>query len=229
VQYPKVSIEDKKRQYGTSLFAAEMLNKPVDETTQEFKKKYFNTITFEELKKMQTRLFVTVDTALSKKDEADFTGIAMNWVNKENKWHLKAYQRKLNAKEIVYLIFDLHEMYHPEAFYIEEGAWLLAVKPFFDDECRKRNVFPPVRGIKHHGQHKETRIRGLVPRYETNSIYHLEGECVDLEDQLLRFPRAPHDDVSDALAYQIQVAKPPQEETYEEIVEEEPVYPDIGL
>ena len=63
--------------------------------------------------------------------------------------------------------------------------------------------------LKHGGTMKETRIRGLIPRYEAGTIYHIEGECQDLEDELLRFPKAVNDDISDSAQYQNKIAKPP--------------------
>jgi phage terminase large subunit-like protein len=60
--------------------------------------------------------------------------------------------------------------------------------------------------LKHNQQAKETRIRGLIPRYESKSIFHIEGECGDLEEELLTFPKGIHDDVIDSLAYQLQIA-----------------------
>jgi predicted phage terminase large subunit-like protein len=56
---------------------------------------------------------------------------------------------------------------------------------------------------------KVERIEGLVPRYANGSIYHLE-HCPfreALEDELLRFPRGRHDDIIDALAYGLQIAR----------------------
>ena len=108
--------------------------------------------------------------------------------------------------------------------------------------------------LKHGGRSKEDRIRtGLLYRYETRSIFHLEGECKDLENELIRFPDAPHDDMSDATAYQSDIARPAGIEksrdprpiplplvetaygkvtrpTYEdEMYELPPQYPDIGI
>jgi hypothetical protein len=78
----------------------------------------------------------------------------------------------------------------------------------------------------------------------------LEKECKDLEDELMRFPEAPHDDVSDAAAYQSDIARPavierPREPRSEPVVntpygkiksayeDEEaevgPQFPDIGI
>ena len=57
---------------------------------------------------------------------------------------------------------------------------------------------------------KEIRIRGMLPRYESGSIYHLEGECDDLEGELLRFPNTKHDDTMDSAGYQTQIAYAPK-------------------
>ena len=56
---------------------------------------------------------------------------------------------------------------------------------------------------------KETRIRGLIPKYSNGFIIHLEGRTESLENELLRFPLAINDDQSDALAYQLHIAEPP--------------------
>ena len=73
----------------------------------------------------------------------------------------------------------------------------------------KRNRFLTIVELNHEQQSKHLRIKGLQPRYEAKAIYHIEGMCADLEEELLRFPKAVHDDVSDATAYQSKVAEPP--------------------
>ena len=56
---------------------------------------------------------------------------------------------------------------------------------------------------------KETRIRGLIPRYESGAIYHITGTCQELEEELLKFPKGIHDDVADSCQYQNMIAEPP--------------------
>ncbi len=76
-------------------------------------------------------------------------------------------------------------------------------------EQRMRQTFLHLMWLKHGGRSKEDRIRtGLLYRYETRSIFHLQGECRDLENELMRFPESPHDDTSDATAYQSDIARP---------------------
>ena len=205
----KVSLEDKKKQLGSQVYAAEMLNQPIDESVQEFKKDFFLKSTWSEVEQKDTRRFITVDTAVSEKSEADYTGVVVNYVDKENKWHLSAHRYKITPKPLLDLLFQLYELHSPEKIGIEKTIYLQTIKPFLDDECRKRNVFLPIVELEHANVNKHTRIRSLLPRYESKSVFHIEGECQDLEDEALRFPKGLHDDVLDACAYQSPIAESP--------------------
>jgi phage terminase large subunit-like protein len=82
-----------------------------------------------------------------------------------------------------------------------------------------------IKPMKHNGTQKETRIRGLLPRWENKSIF-MVGNCSDLWEEMRVFPRGQHDDVLDSLAYQDQIAYKPHTETSFDIVSE-PLYRDI--
>jgi phage terminase large subunit-like protein len=98
------------------------------------------------------------------------------------------------------------------------------------DEMRRRNQYPIIKQLLHSGTNKETRIRGLIGRWESKSIYFV-GDCSDLEQEMRVFPRGSHDDVLDALAYQEQIAYQPT--NYQDINDilgdDEPLYASIGL
>lgn len=57
----------------------------------------------------------------------------------------------------------------------------------------------PVKGIRRTSISKETRILGLVPRFEWGRITVAPG-MRDFEDEYAHFPRGAHDDILDALA-----------------------------
>lgn len=184
---------------------------PVDEESQEFKREWFKYRTWEEVQRLVTRKFATIDTALSKHADSDSTGVTRNYVDVDNRWNIRSTRYRINSKGLVDLIFLLHEE-GMEIIGIEEGAYTSAVEPFLQEEMRKRNKFPNVVMLKHGGVMKETRIRGLIPRYETGAVFHIVGECVDLEEEALSFPKAVHDDCIDSEAYQLQIAEPPYPE-----------------
>ncbi|MBT9150675.1 MAG: hypothetical protein DDT40_00850 [candidate division WS2 bacterium] len=75
--------------------------------------------------------------------------------------------------------------------------------------------------LKHFNRQKEVRIRGLIPRYSTGAIFHIENECKDLEDEMIVFPRGANDDTLDAAAMQNEIAEPPADSIAELIREVE--------
>jgi hypothetical protein len=85
---------------------------------------------------------------------------------------------------------------------VEQHAFNDTIKPVLDEEMRRRNDFFTVVELKGRAS-KIARIESLIPRFEAGSIYFVgeEKDFVDLEDELLRFPVAEHDDLADALAY----------------------------
>jgi phage terminase large subunit-like protein len=148
---------------------------------------------------------------MSKKSQADYTGFCDNSVNKENFWHLRAWGSKIGPEELVDILFSLHRSNQYDAIGIEKTAYLDGLKPYLDSEQRKRGRFLPIVELDHKQTAKEIRIRGLVPRYASGSVFHVTGACNDLEEQLMRFPMNVHDDVLDACAYQLQVADSPKQ------------------
>ena len=211
-RYSLEDIESIKRAIGTYDFNSLYQQHPILSENQEFKQNWFQEIEWEEVRRQNTRNFLTIDTAISKRDSADNTGICKNYVNKENKWNLKAFKLRINPKQLIDLLFQWQEEDNYEKIGIEETIYLDAIKPFLDDEQRKRNKFLPIIPLKHKGIAKEIRIRGLIPRYESHSINHIKGECNDLEDELLTFPVGLTDDVADGTAYQNHIAEAPFEE-----------------
>lgn len=208
----KVSLEDKKRQLGSLVYSAEMLNEPISSEMQKFKRSMFKYKTRQQVMDMNTRKFATIDTALSKDAESDSTGVVRNYVNQERKWHISGRNYRINPKELVDLIFILHSEGF-EKIGIETTAYTQAIEPFFKEECRKRMKYPNVIQLKHGGVMKESRIESLVAPYEAGVIYHIEEECSDLEEQLLKFPVGLHDDIIDAEQYQRFIVEIPYAKT----------------
>ena len=224
-----VSIADIRKKLGPQVFEAEMMNNPIDEATQEFLPTWFHPIPRSEVLLKSTRKYALIDSAMSKKSDSDNTGIARVYVDANNKWYVSGRRYKVNAKGLIDLLFQLHDE-GLETIGIETTAYTEGVRPYFEEECRKRNKYPHIMELKHGGIQKETRIRGLIPRYANNDIYHIIGECDDLESELIRFPRGKHDDVIDALAYGQQICMKPYEQNDDDLlVEDKPLYNDINL
>jgi phage terminase large subunit-like protein len=223
-----VSLEERKRLLGSQAFMAEMMNLPIDESVQEFKKDFWQEAKIEDISHLNYNTYITIDMAVSEKSSADNTGVVINRVTRENKWYITAYKIKTNAKGVIDHLFYLWDLYKPSMIAIEETSFTIAIKPFLDEEMRKRNIFMVIRPLKHNQTQKETRIRGLLPRWENKSMFMI-GNCDDLWEEMRVFPVGQHDDVLDALAYQEQIAYPPSQTQSLPQNDVRSVYEDIGL
>lgn len=209
----KVSIEAKKRQLGSLVFSYEMMNQPIDEMSAEFKKEFVTYTTEEQLKDIETSCTITIDSAVSEKESADYTGVTINRVSKDNKWYIKTYRLKVNSKDLIDHLFFLNKKYSPQFIGLEETTFTMAIQPFMDDEMRKRQDFFVVTPVKHKGINKETRIRGLIPRWESRSIIFV-SDNLELLDEMRTFPNGQNDDCIDSLAMQLHNARAPYRKIY---------------
>lgn len=197
-----------KRSLGGYEWSALYQQNPVDEENQEFKREWLQYKAWADVQVSTTRKFATIDSALSKGATSDFTGVTRNYVDENNDWNIKCQRYRVGPKALIDLIFTLHKE-GMETIGIEEGVYLSAIEPFMKDKMEEYQIFPNVVVLKHNQIMKETRIRGLIPRYENKKIFHIEDACVDLEEEYFRFPKSAHDDCLDSLAYQNQIAMPP--------------------
>lgn len=199
------NLMETRDEMGPYEFSSLYQQEPIGSEFQEFKRDWFKYATEHEVSKMNTRCYITIDTAVSAKESADYTAITINRVSSENKWYIVSKRMRINPTELVDLVFQLHAQYKPEKIGIEKTAYSQAIRPFLDVEMRKRGKRLPIVELEHHGIKKEIRIRGLIPLYETGQIFHVEGEYSDLEKELIAFPQSNWDDASDSLAYQLQI------------------------
>ena len=204
-------LEDIKLSLGPYEFSALYQANPVDDANREFKKDWFQYRPATAIQEMNVRRFATIDPNLKKSDQSDYCGVVRNYINDKNQWNIKATRYRVNSKEVLDLIFMLHDEGF-ESIGVEEGAFSYVIEPFLKEEMQKRGKFPNVVPLKHNQTMKEVRIRGLIPWYAAYQIFHIEEECNDLEEELLAFPKGTHDDVADALAYQLQIAEAPASE-----------------
>lgn len=206
-QFPLNKLLTTKNTLGPYEFSALYQQEPITSENQEFKDDWIKRRSWNEVESLETRKFATIDPG-GKEIEHDYTGIVRNYVDRENKWNLKAIRVHFDSKELIDYMFRLHAEGF-EKIGIEETVYLKAIQPFLNEECRKRDAFPNIVPLKHHRTQKEVRVRGLIPRYSSGSVYHVEGECQDLEDEMAVFPKGANDDTVDAAAMQNEIAEPP--------------------
>ena len=173
-----------------------------------FKPSYFRYFEEVDLKGKQLEYTVTVDLAIGQQKHHDDTAIVV--VGKERNspemyiveilsWHFDPLQT-------IDALFWLYSKYRFRKCGIESVAFQKAMSFFLLDEMKKREVYFSIIELKAVGA-KEKRIEGLQPLYQTWVIYH-RRDYLKLESQLINFPKAAHDDLADALAYQLEMVNP---------------------
>lgn len=203
------ALQQIKMTIGPYDWAALYQGNPILTENQEFKPEWYHYATEAQVAVMNTRRFLSIDTAMSKKTQANQTGFCDNRVNTENIWHLKAWGAKLGPEELVEAIFNLYTTYRYEAIGIEKTSYTEGLKSYLDSEQRRRAIFLPIIELDHKQTSKEIRIRGLIPRYAASGIVHIKGQCEQLEEQQRFFPVGVNDDVLDSVGYQLQLADNP--------------------
>lgn len=191
------------------LFYQEYMNNPTTDENRKFKIEKTKFYEEAELDKKQLLTYITLDRAYSTQKTADFTGVIVVSVDIENNWYIRTAKRfKGDEKELIDEIFDLYSYWRPRIMGIEQKAYEYTLKKWIEDEMRRRNQFFVIEPLHDGGAAKIKRIEGLLPRYLSGSIY-FKRDQTDLLDELYTFPFSVYDDLSDALAYMINLANKP--------------------
>lgn len=182
---------------GSYLFANQYQNEVVPADDKRFKKEWIRY--YRDIPKLTYR-FGFVDPAIGQKDHHDFTGIVIIDVDSDGTWYVRLANRyRLSPTEIVAKMFEIQSTYKLNAIGVEIVAYQEALLYLIHEESKRKQQVLPVKDIRRSNVSKETRILGLVPRFEWGRIYLAQGQ-VDLENELASFPRAAHDDLLDALS-----------------------------
>jgi len=159
------------------------------------------------------RMFMTVDPALSEDPTADYSVIMICAVDADNNLYVVDYFRDhVGPKDLIDKIFEKAILHQPAKIGIEVVAFQRVLKFWLDDEMRVRGKFLVIEELKTSDRTKPDRILALQPRFSAKTVY-IKGWMADLEDELIRF-RYPesnqlHDDLIDALAYQLEIIYKP--------------------
>lgn len=203
----KVSIAELKRKVSPSVFQVEYMNNPFAQDGAIFKKDWFKYCRLSDVdSRTDMSVYITIDTSTA--EGSDFTGVIINYIDPTDKWHIRGERLKIDSGKLVDNLFSWYNMYKPISIGIEKTTYTMGFQSSLELEQRKRGIFLPIVELKHGGKKKEERIKdNLEYRYSNNAIVHIEGYTKEIEDELLKFPLGIHDDLIDALAYQVQVAE----------------------
>lgn len=214
-RFPVADILAEKEQFRKigklDIWEREKMCIAISPENQLFKKTYFRYYDKEETKLENCNVFITCDLAISEKESADYTSICAVAVNEENMWFLLEIDYgRYDPSQTIDIIFNMVVKYRPVFVGIEKVAYQAALRHFVEKEMPKRNVFFVIRDLEAK-QKKEIRISALQPRFKAGTIWFPQGAdfLLELESELLAFPRGLHDDLVDSLAYISEIAVPP--------------------
>lgn len=211
-------LAERKKDFYT--FAQERMNQPIPIGSGMFKRSYFKYFKEHDgsiilgdgtsISLTNCNLYMTCDIAMTTKEYSDYTVLLITAVSPQNHMFVLDYTRERweDPDRIIAEMFRLHAKY-PQIRWVgvEEVAaqrWLIVN---LRKEMDKRGNYDfVVRGLKA-DRDKLRRISQLQPRFENGSV-HIKAHMSELEEELMLFPKSAHDDVSDALAYVLQIAQP---------------------
>lgn len=201
-------IDSLRRDKGPYEFSSQYMNNPTDDENADFKREWVHIDELYKLEAAPLAVYVTIDPAMTKSETADYTGVVVNGVDETGQWRiLRAYRKRLDPAELIDEIFFLQGLYASRLrrMGIEKTAYTVGLRQSIQNEMIRRKRFFDIVEVEHKQRTKETRIRALVPRFESGRIVMSEYAS-DLVEELLAFPRAEHEDTLDALAYQLDLA-----------------------
>lgn len=222
-------LREQRLSQGSYLFSCQYLNEPIDDETQIFKKtdfQYwggeFDSYPSSDGNRVLLNCYILIDRAFSSSKDADFTGcVCLGISSSGNVYVLEAERLKGSLNELWALVYRWVRKYGDRVRYVGVETINWEEIEFFMREQMNKNkrYFNLTRLMPYSRQRKEDRIiEALQPLYTNKKVFHKRGQ-VDLEDELLRFPKNKHDDLIDAFAYIKQVITVPSDPKFEREVD----------
>jgi predicted phage terminase large subunit-like protein len=207
------------------VYSQEYLNYPVDEATSYFQRGDFIEIpkhTLDAIRHKEKKLtyYAAVDFAISTKERSDYTVIAVAGMDSDGIMNIVDIRRgRWDALQIVDEMFAVQQKYEPYYFVTERGAIEKAIGAILRREQLARQVYmslypmTPTKDKQSRARSFQARFRAGGVKFDKTADWYL-----DLEEELIRFPKARHDDQVDALSWLglvvdvVQSADTPEEE-----------------
>lgn len=205
-------LDNKRKKQGAYIYSCQYNNEPVDAETAKFKRDYFQYRSIEEVDGLPMNWYLTIDPGGDGKN-SDFAALVLSGMDyQENIYVRYIVKAKMTEGEIVAQTIKLYRQFTPRRVAVETIAGagksiILAYKT----KMKELGIWLPIQYIEHRVTQKAARIEALAPKYEFGHVFHIR-ECPQLkmlEDELIKFPKAKNDDVSDALATMLEIASPP--------------------
>ncbi|PKL77846.1 MAG: hypothetical protein CVV25_13430 [Ignavibacteriae bacterium HGW-Ignavibacteriae-4] len=210
-RYPKASLLDIKDSIGSYWFSSLYQQSPAPAEGGIFKRsdfKYFEQIDGIGKSKdfviqmSELNLFFACDLAISTSEKADYTVIAVFASDKEkNLIVIDIIREKILPSKHIELIRELFEKYSPLQIGIETVQYQASLFHNLSNMGLPVTKLIPKKD-------KVSRALPLAAKIEAGKVYFNKSiNCLsEIENELLNFPNAKHDDIVDALSYAVEIS-----------------------
>lgn len=204
-------------------FYAQYYNDPNDPNSERISRNKFQYYNPRLLKKEGSRwfynnrklnIYASVDFAYSLAKAADYTAIVVIGIDYDSNIYVLDIDRFKTDKIIDYFnhIKELHAKWNFNKLRAEINVAQKVIVNGIKDHISKAGLRLSVeefRPTMKEGSKEERIASALEPRYDSLSVWHLEGGWTDVLEEELVLSRPPHDDIKDALAAAVTIAIPP--------------------
>lgn len=200
---------DEKRMAGSYIFSCQMLQNPIADDAQGFRREWLKYWNGSDGGGM-TR-YILVDPANEKKKNSDYTAAFVVGLGEDRNYYvLDMVRDRMNLTERANMLFRLHKQWKPHGVGYEKYGKDSDIQ-HYEDRMERENYRFSITPLGGRTQ-KEDRIRKLIPLYEQKRVYMPEacfrmsnGKNMDImrvfiEQEFLSFPAGVHDDMLDCLA-----------------------------
>jgi len=212
-------------------YSQEYLGKAIAEGNEFFAAEGFIEMENRDFNRSMVR-YGAIDFAVSTKKDTDNTAFSIVGVNSDyERCVIDCQADIIDTLTACEKWFELDSQYRPEVWFVENENIAKSVGPFLNTMMREKNHFLPIELITPK-QDKQMRARSWQAAHAARSCKYnkqMPGGYQELEDEMLGFPRAKHDDRVDTLSLiglkldELSRAQTPEEQDeddYEEMVSE---------
>lgn len=159
-------------------------------------------------------VYASIDFAFSTAKKADFSAIVVIGVGSNGHVYALDIDRfKVNNIDGYYQhILDMHSKWRFKKLRAEVTVAQAIIVRDLKDRAAQEGlplVIEDSRPTRHEGSKEERIAAVLEPRYMNGTIWHFRGGFTPMLEEELVLARPPHDDIKDALAAAVEIARPP--------------------
>lgn len=205
-------------------FSCQYLLRPMSPSTAAFRRDWIKWIGTDCLdipigsKPADSTIYITVDPALTQKDDSDYTAIVVAALKPDFTIYILDVQRgHWTRKEIFDQLVALNELYRPASIGMEAVFRMKDIFLYMKIQAQTNGIVLPIKTLTTTSTNKAARIMGLQPIMQAGRFYMRRkvGDFIHLEDEILKFdPRridAQQNDCLDATAYFVEMFNKPDE------------------